>query len=385
MMQLINALDRFDHMSRRGLPSPIICRSVIECCKDTVAVFGKAVGVLALQLKVLATHDDVRYLRQMLLVLYGATAEISYAWQAMVPHIIAVKPLLRENRKTPATKPLAPVVRVGPSTPGADQPSSAPLVSVPFQPWHSPVGPLSRTHASQPRTRMARRQAGSFSSRDVEIGKELPAYEEIPQTPTLRPGLRKAALGPSPTINGGSFDLQSQAGPSSSGPRSTLHVDHSRQGSQTSFISTSATASSSPKAPLRLPTLEMPNSKTLVDREALDAMHFAVEAAPDVWEMMDEILSETDNQDAARDNLTRAKIVTERLRENISAVQQGLPTADKKTLREDAHVFVKVIKWHVYPQPSTALIFFRLSSNCLTSSRHTGAPTPCSPTCAAGW
>ena len=378
MMQLINALDRFDHMSRRGLPSPTICRSVIECCKDTVAVFGKAVGVLALQLKVLATHDDVRYLRQMLLVLYGATAEISYAWQAMAPHIAAVKPLLRENRKIPSAKALAPVLRVAPSTPGMDQPSSAPPVSVPFQPWQSPVGPLPRAQAPQSsgasgsgRTRIARRQAGSFSSRDVEIGKKLPAFEEIPQTPTLRPGLRKPALGPSPTVSNGGFGPQSQAGPSSSGSRPAPHVDHSRQSSQTSLISTSAPISSSPKAPLKLPTLEVPNSKTLVDREALDAMHFAVEAAPDVWEMMDEILSETDNQDAmmdARDNLTRAKIVTERLRENISAVQQGLPTADKKTLREDAHVFVKVIKQHVYP--SAALIFTFLLDCRSTVPRH---------------
>lgn len=377
MMQLINALDRFDHMSRRGLPSPTICRSVIECCKDTVAVFGKAVGVLALQLKVLATHDDVRYLRQMLLVLYGATAEISYAWQAMAPHIAAVKPLLRENRKVPSAKPLAPIVRVGSTTPGADQPSSAPPASLPFQPGHSPVGPISRAHASQPssasgggRTRMARRQAGSFSSRDVEIGKKLPAYEEIPQTPTLRPGLRKPTLGPSPTASGGIFGLQSQVGPSS-GPRSAPYADHSRQGSQTSFVSASASASSSPKAPPRLPTLEVPNSKTLVDREALDAMRLAVEAAPDVWEMMDEILSENDNQDAmldARDNLMRAKIVTERLRENIGAVQQGHPAADKKTLREDAHVFVKVTEQPLCPQ-SGANIFIPLS-DCRPTVQH---------------
>src|SRR5882757_4819325 len=102
MIQLINALDRFDATSRRMLPSPTVCRAVVESCRDTVAVFGKAMGVLALQLKVLATRDDVRYTRQMLLVLYGATAEISNAWHTILPHIDEVEPLLRE-RPPPAS------------------------------------------------------------------------------------------------------------------------------------------------------------------------------------------------------------------------------------------------------------------------------------------
>lgn len=100
-------------------------------------------------------------------------------------------------------------------------------------------------------------------------------------------------------------------------------------------------------------------------------MRLAVEAAPDVWEMMDEILSENDNQDAmldARDNLMRAKIVTERLRENIGAVQQGHPAADKKTLREDAHVFVKVTEQPLCPQ-SGANIFIPLS-DCRPTVQH---------------
>lgn len=396
MMQLINALDRFDAMSRRTLPTPVVCRSVIECCKDTVAVFGKAVGVLALQLKVLATHDDVRYLRQMLLVLYGATAEISHAWQAMAPHITAVKPLLKEHRKPPATKS-----QVGPSrtttSAAPEVPSSAPATSLPFQATQSPVGPISRSHASQPssangvgRTRMARRQAGSFSSKDVEIGKKLPSYEDIPQTPTLRPGLRQTTLGPSPV--GGSMSYQqSQAGPSSA-PRSAPNGDHSRQSSQTSFNTTSA--SSSPSiASARPPILELPpNSKTLVDKEALDAMRLAVEAAPDVWEMMDEILSEVhENEDAkidVQDSLARAKIVTERLKENIRAVQRGHPAADRKTLREDAHVFVKVSAAKRSNFLGICLIqplCFRLLCNYPMSSRLMAAPIVCSRICAAEW
>ena len=344
MMQLINSLDRFDSMSRRTLPPPAVCRSIIECCKDTVAVFGKAVGVLALQLKVLATHDDVRYLRQMLLVLYGATAEISHAWQAMKPHIEAVKPLLREHRKPPVAKSHPAQTsqgRIPPASgPIGSEPASAPSTSQGSYPVSSP---MSRPQISQPRT--ARRHAGSFSSKDVEIGKKLPSYEEIPQTPLLRPGLRQLAMMPSPTINNGAF--QQHFG-SSSGSRSATVGDHSRQGSHSRQDSQSSlraiSASSSPSLSMHGPMLEIPpNSKTLVDKEALDAMSVAVEAAPAVWEMMDEILSEADVNHDVEDTLAKAKVVTDRLRENIRAVQKGHPAADRKTLREDAHVFVKVV------------------------------------------
>lgn len=352
MMQLINSLDRFDSMSRRTLPSPAVCKSVIECCKDTASVFGKAVAVLALQLKVLATHDDVRYLRQMLLVLYGATAEISHAWQAMNPHIDAVKPLLREHRKPPVTKshPLqSPSSRTfAASAATGSESASAPATILPGN-FSNPS--TSRPHIIQPpgalgigRARTARRHAGSFSSKDVEIGKKLPSYEEIPQTPTLRPGLRQLAIVPPTFGSNGTFHQQVQPG-SLSGSHSATHGDHSRQGSQTSLKA--VLASPSPALSMQGPMLEIPpNSKTLVDKEALEAMRVAVEAAPAVWEMMDEILSEIDENREAKTNveetLVNAKIITDRLRENIRAVQQGHPAADRKTLREDAHVFVKV-------------------------------------------
>lgn len=353
MMHLINALDRFDSMSRRTLPPPAVCRSVIECCKDTVAVFGKAVGVLALQLKVLATHDDVRYLRQMLLVLYGATAEISHAWQAMTPHIEVVKPLLREHRKPPVAKshPAQSPPNRQLAAPSLNASESTPNSTV-GQSGYSPASSIPRSNILQPssasdvgRTRTARRHAGSFSLKDVEIGKKLLSSDEMPQTPILRPGLRQAAMVPSPTLGGNAHAT------SLSGSRSILNGSHSRQGSQTSV---KGVISSSPLV-TKLPALEVPpNSKTLVDKEALDAMRVAVEAAPAVWEMMDEILSEVNETQSAkhdvRDSLARAKVVTDRLRENIRAVQQGHPTADRKALREDAHVFVKVTLYvFLYP------------------------------------
>lgn len=340
MMQLINALDRFDSMSRRTLPSPAVCRSVIECCKDTVVAFGKAVNVLALQLKVLATHDDVRYLRQMLLVLYGATAEISHAWRAMAPHIDAVRPLLQEHRKPPKAHPAQPIARSPVNPESASRSHAAP------PPFINGNNPSTRsTHAGTPgapagRTRTARRHAGSFSSKDVEIGKKLPSYD-IPQTPTVRAGLRQAAFG-SPSISS-----HSQSGSSSARP--FMNGDHSRQGSQTS-LKPSSSGQSSPSIQHRAPTLIQPSSRTLVDQEALDAMRVAVEAAPAVWSMMDEIL--VDNQDM--ETLAKAKVLTYRLSANLSA-----PAADRKALTDDARSFVKVRVFLTICLP--CLFFFRLS------------------------
>lgn len=70
-------------------------------------------------------------------------------------------------------------------------------------------------------------------------------------------------------------------------------------------------------------------------------MKEAVDVAPAVWTMMDEILGEDANLHV-RESLERAKSVTKRLSELIRAMQEGDPTADRKILREDAHVFLKV-------------------------------------------
>ena len=52
-------------------PFPPARLPVVESCRDAVSVFGKAMGVLTLQLKALATRDDIRYTRQLLPELYG--------------------------------------------------------------------------------------------------------------------------------------------------------------------------------------------------------------------------------------------------------------------------------------------------------------------------
>jgi hypothetical protein len=72
-------------------------------------------------------------------------------------------------------------------------------------------------------------------------------------------------------------------------------------------------------------------------------MEVAVEAAPAVWEVLKEIVENlSEGAEDIRNTLLKAKSTTERLRSSISAMRCGAG-ADRKGLREDAHVFVKVI------------------------------------------
>ncbi|KAH7927088.1 hypothetical protein BV22DRAFT_1103919 [Leucogyrophana mollusca] len=365
MMQLNGALERFDAMGKVMTPPAPVCRALVESSRDSVAVFGKAIGVLALQLKILASKDDDRYMRSLVLVFYGAIAEISCAWQAMAPHIEGVKPHLGDHRRRP--KAHAPSNSLpSPELP----PATAPPSFSPFNALQHNT-PIVRSRPTQPnafgRARTARRHAGSFSSKDVEIGRSLPSYDLPPRTigattpsTTLRAGLRHPALPLSASTSSlapslmtstsfGAFSPQ-HGGPlsaSTSGQLmfSTRKNDHSRQASQTSL--TTSSSSSSPLTPNRRPTLDIPPSRTLVDNHALRAMGVAVEAAPAVWEMMKEIMEDVSEAKGAdtdiQETLQNVKATTERLRTNIHATRCGDPAADRKALRDDAHVFVKAV------------------------------------------
>ncbi|KAI0693283.1 RAM signaling pathway protein-domain-containing protein [Cytidiella melzeri] len=344
MNQLIQALDRFDAMSRRTLPSPAVCRAVVETCRDNVNMFGKAVGVLTLQLKVLATHDDVRYTRQMLLVLYGAMAEIVGAWTAIAGQIEAVKRFLRELGPPPATKaypvPSSILDVTAPSTPG----SVTPTPSLP----NSRINPRSPTNgASDARARMARRHAGSFSFKDVEIGMLLPSNADSPpftsgivggptsSTPIPRT-IRRAAT----TFAGTTRDPLHNDG--TIRPSTSAKGDlHSRQSSASSLL---ASSTSSPALPFaKSPPMEtMSNAHTQIDGVAVDAIQKAVEAAPPVWILMEQLL----RQDSAlhetlNDTLRKAEDVTGRLQDDIRNV--GTDFAHRMALRDDAHVFANTV------------------------------------------
>ncbi|KAA1471075.1 hypothetical protein DENSPDRAFT_837000 [Dentipellis sp. KUC8613] len=343
MAQLISALDRFDSMSRRTIPTPSVCRAVVQSCKDNVAAFGKAVGVLSLQLKVLALHDDVRYTRQMLLTLYSASAEISHAWNTIASHLNAVEPFLRDPRPPPATKTRKPSMH-SPLVGSFDAPpASAPAMAAAFPPAFPPESPTSwRTH-------MARRHAGSFSYKDVEIGRSLPSSVDIPQfqagvatgtdTPTPRAALRQA--GYFNVLSSASISIPS---PSRMPSKSIAYASsiHSRQGSQSSL--TGSSTSASPSMNGRLPVFDAPaDLSTLVDKEALDAMTKAVEAAPSVWDMVDTVLADMpERKQEISETLETAQSVTAQLKESITAVQDGVQV-DRKALHDDAHLFVKTV------------------------------------------
>jgi len=192
------------------------------------------------------------------------------------------------------------------------------------------------------RIRIARRHAGSFSLKDVEIGKMLPSFVEPSSlsagvvdgssTPTLRASRRPLAL--SPQTNG-------QA--SMSAPALPLRWDsHSRQNSQNSVMHAST---SSPSLGLKTPSLDnLSRTNTLVDKEAIEAIKVAVDAAPRIWDMIEEILE--DSQEAREefsDTLRRAREVTDKLRINLDALSRGDTSADRTGIREDAHVFVKIV------------------------------------------
>ncbi|KAJ7118730.1 RAM signaling pathway protein-domain-containing protein [Mycena epipterygia] len=377
MMQLINSLDRFDAMSRKMLPPHTVCRGVVESCRDTVASFGKAVGVLSLQLKVISGADDVRYLRSMLLMLYGATAEVAVAWQGMVPQIETIRPLLHpKNFPIPTPSPMlgSPDSYMG--GPGSDQ-SPPPMFRT-----HSASG-LGVNGVSVGRTRTARRHAGSFSSKDVEIGKKLPSYDDVPlmsggivagvatHTPTLRAPKRHlpapfngaimvSSASPNANANAnGSFSALSSAssmGEGSSRGQQYPQQSHSRQGSQASLQASSssasisggksgaASASSSPSLPSKASFLELPSSsKTQVDKEALQAIQAAVDVAPTVWDMMEHTLGDALDPDV-RESLDRARAVTRRLGDICRAMQEGGElSVDRKVLREDSNLFLKTV------------------------------------------
>lgn len=375
LQHLINALDNFDSMSKRGCPPPAVCRKVVECCRDNVAIFGRAVGVLALQLKVLASRDDVRYSRQMLLVIYGATAEISHAWLGMAPQLDAVEHLLRDDGVSPLSSPEMPT-----PTPSKTKPLKSHLVSqassnrsyippieeqpeLPPQSASSTVSrpaaltrsqsenpqlvsapPMKRPAHSEGRSRMNRRHAGSFSVKDVEIGRSLPSVDFPPPSG----GVASGSATPTPrSLNGTprgtvpSPGMASSPFSASSTPFSTPFNSHShsRQNSGQNGVQNTPQlgASKIPDAPA--------SSNAFVDREAMEAMAGAVKAAPTVWSMLEEVAS--DLIGTPHDltlSLAKAQTITRRLSDNIRAVQEGVSNADKRALREDAHAFIKVLK-----------------------------------------
>ncbi|KAJ1041026.1 hypothetical protein NDA11_007005 [Ustilago hordei] len=183
---LINALDRFDSLSRRGTPDASVIRGVLVTCKDSVITFRKLISVLQLQLRALQSSSDVRYARTLLLMLYGSMAEVSNSWGEMAPLVEEVQPYLTQIEQevgspassdvasaanTSAEKPTPPPsTRVGSlaqksiSTTSNGSASILPSIAE----VSTPVRAGSRPYLARGASR--RRHAGSFSAQDLAQG-----------------------------------------------------------------------------------------------------------------------------------------------------------------------------------------------------------------------
>ncbi|KDE06790.1 hypothetical protein MVLG_02986 [Microbotryum lychnidis-dioicae p1A1 Lamole] len=178
MTNLINALDRFDSLSRRAAPSSEIVRDIFTSCLDNVATFHELVQTLGPHLGALIGTADVRYTRTLLLMLYGSTGEIATSWAAIAPMLSGMASIV-------------------------DDPSLSTLMfSTSHKPSHSTNSSgstrlLVPESTSLSRTRSkSRRHAGSFSVEDVQLGAELapsPVHESQSFPAELSNGMLSAS------------------------------------------------------------------------------------------------------------------------------------------------------------------------------------------------
>ena len=246
---------------------------------------------------------------------------------------------------------------------------------------------------------MSRRHAGSFSYKDVELGKLLPSNVDSPQlaafagstsqAPALRPLRRPSGLQSSSSMS--SISQDGTIRPSNSVTSLTKFDTHSRQSSTGSAL---AFGSYAPSPMLRAPPDIVTNTSTLVDKEALEAMQIAVQVAPSVWSMTDEMLDESEEtKEDLVEMLDKAKTVTDKLRNSIRAVENGDALSDRKTLRDDAHVFANVSSSLLPQTRAVSLVttyrcapsIHRSSSSCSTQSSPMAHPTPYRPTSETVW
>lgn len=339
MNNLINALDRFDSMSRRHTPPVHAIRGVIDSAKESVAVFAKVVAVLRLQVPALV-GSDVRYIRTLLVMIYGSMAEVACAWQAIAPLLREIKGLLAVDgqglvaraltggQKTIPTgsfsgrTPISPIPERGEShsPPSAPRPTLPAVVSSPLhQNVDESPAPQRLTEAGS--HTLSRRQAGSFSTLDVERGmlmgspggkrsddhsssqfrhrpsesaqmvltEETEEKEAGEETLMSVPPIPKKATSPSgapPGIPITPPELSQPLQPitmvnASSQPPRRGH------GPQSSSGSSHALSISSSLPPLRKLSVEVrpptPASATLFDEDLLDVIETAIDMAFTVW------------------------------------------------------------------------------------------------------
>ena len=318
MLHLIKMLDRFHDISQKSIPSPAVCRGLVECCRDTVTVFRKAINLLTLQFG-LDSCDDARFVRWLILEFYGITVEVAHAWRSMAPYLETLKPLLHANvshshHHSYLDFPPLP----SPNANGAD-PSLAPAVRL-------------RSNDPSvliPKARFGgRRHAGSFSSKDLEIGKGLPSNDSAPLRPVGSSSSRSALRAPKRQVTVPAL-TSSQYPSSLTGSRESLHL---RQGSHNSVLSSAA------------PSPDLP-SKSFVNKDAYhQAVVDAISIAPTVWDQMEDALADIlPSHPLVQKDIERARVVTAQLLDAVHRPAQSEPTSNRN-LRDTTRSFLKVSK-----------------------------------------
>ena len=200
MGNLINALDRFDSVSRRGAPEPGVVQAMFERCRDAVSTASKLVDIVGSQLQALTATADIRFTRTLALLLYGSVGEIASSWNA-------VAPLLQEMSQLNEDSSLATLI-LQPSTPSPTKPE-APSPAPPLQ-TDGGASEQGQSLLARARSR-TRRNAGSFSVEDVQMGAAIPPAPMPPlpaaPPPSLVGGPLKLEL--PPRANGGWQDARS--------------------------------------------------------------------------------------------------------------------------------------------------------------------------------
>jgi hypothetical protein len=343
---LIRSLDHFDDLSQKARPSSTVCRALVESCRNVVITMKKAVGLLTLQIGLEPFNG--RYSRWLILELYAITAEIALAWQAMVPYVDSLRPFLYGGVFT-----YSPYVgnlenSVGPtSLINSDQR----FVRL------RPVETLQRGSGQNGtvRVRMTRRHAGSFSSKDVEIGKELPSYDILPttmgglatHTPMLRTPKRQATMPVFPTT---SSSLPSYAS-------NQIYTSHLRHNSRSSLIEASSSMPSVSESYF--------NNRVWADKEAFQAVREALEVAPVVWDQIEEALGDISSRDTQQ-ILENARLVTKKLSDDVHTISEDSPESAKKAISNSAHLFLKVRVVLTSATPRVNDFTFRFLSKCQT-------------------
>lgn len=184
MGRMINSLDRFDSTSRKwtSVPETATIREVFESCRENVAIFGKLVSVLSIQLKSLVGEADVRYTRTLLLMLYGSLGEIGTAWKKMAPKAAEVAAMVAERDAGLSG------FTIHPPTPSPGTEAVTSFIPTSVSPKSTPPAISPRSHAQalpvDPRNGRMRRHAGSFSVEDVHLGSTIAPASTSPVSDT---------------------------------------------------------------------------------------------------------------------------------------------------------------------------------------------------------